>query len=334
MSNKQILRIAMAVCAVLLLAAVAIRVGGIFSGSVFGYPDAEKYTAGETKINGTVRNLEIYWENGKVNLEHHSGDGIELRETSDKPIRDDMKLRWWLDGDTLRVQYAGSGFRLTWDQEKELTINIPEGYAFRNVTVRATSGDLNLPEVKADTLNLAVTSGDIRADAEAREISAGATSGGIRLQAAGNTEVISASATSGSIYVEAENVDSVKASATSGSIVIDAERVNACDAGTTSGTATVDLREADQVKAGSTSGTVSVKLSKFSALKVGTTSGRITAELPEQPGFTAQIKTVSGSVDYDMALSREGDRYACGDGSAAVELGSTSGDIRLNRAAQ
>lgn len=42
----------------------------------------------------------------------------------------------------------------------------------------------------------------------------------------------------------------------------------------------------------------------------------------------------SGSIDYDLALSREGDRYVCGDGSGTVELGSTSGDIRLNRAAQ
>ena len=332
MSRNQTRRIAMIACAVILLIAVYMSVRGIFGSSPFGYPNAEKYTAGEADITGAVRNLEIDWLNGKVTLAYHSGSSVELREASAKPISADMQLRWWLDGDTLRVQYAKSGFRLTWDQEKELTVTLPEGSAFDHVTVRATSGELNLPEVKADTLNLQVTSGDIRAAAEAKKITAGSTSGSISLKAAGETEAISAGATSGSIQVEAANVDDIRATATSGNILISAAHAKACDAGATSGALTVDLGEADQVKVSSTSGTVSVKLGKFASLKAATTSGAITAELPEQPGFTAQISTISGDIEYDLALSRDGDSYVCGDGTAKADFGSTSGNIRLLRA--
>ena len=334
MKNSRMLRIMMVVCMVIVVAAVAASVRGIFGGSPFGYADAEKYTAGEAQISGTVRNLEIDWLNGKVTLEYHSGEGVELREASSRPISADMQLRWWLDGDTLRVRYAKSGFRLTWDQEKELTVSVPEGCSFQDVNIRATSGELNLPDVKADTLNLEVTSGDIRAASEARIIAAGATSGNISLQAAGETETVSVGTTSGSAYVEAYEMDTVKATTTSGGIQISADHVKMCDAGATSGNVLISLAEAEQVKVGSTSGTVSVKLAKFTSLKADTTSGTITAELPEKPGFTAQINTVSGSIDDDMALSREGSRFVCGDGSAKVELGSTSGDIRLRKAGQ
>ena len=331
MSRNQTRLIAMIACAVILVMAVFMSVRGIFGNHPFGYANAEKYTAGEAEISGTVRNLEIDWLNGKVTLAYHSGSTVELHETSSKPISADMQLRWWLDGDTLRVQYAKSGFRLTWNQEKELTVTLPEGSAFDNVTVHATSGELNLPGVKADTLNLQVTSGDIQAASEAKKMIASATSGSIRLKTGGEAEVISAGTTSGSIHVEAANADDVRVSATSGNVLISASHIKACDASVTSGTVTADLGEADQLKVDSTSGTVDVKLRKFASLKA-TTSGTITAELPEQPGFTAQISTTSGHIEYDMALSRDGGRYVCGDGSAKAELDSTSGDIRLRRA--
>ena len=77
-----------------------------------------------------------------------------------------------------------------------------------------------------------------------------------------------------------------------------------------------------------------MKLEKFSSLKANTTSGGISAELPEHPGFAARMDTVSGKINYSLALAREGDRYICGDASADIRLGTTSGDIQLNKAEQ
>lgn len=332
MSRNQWIRIGMIVCTVIVVIAAAVSLSGIFGGSPFSYANAEKYTAGETEISGNVRNLEIVWVNGKVNLEYHSEQRIDLRETSRQAIGDDMKLRWWLDGDTLRVQYAKSGFRLGWNQEKELTVILPKDISFGTVNISATSGDLNLPGLKAETVNLNVTSGDIQAEAEAKKATANATSGDLALHLAGDAEEITAGTTSGSVRVEAGNAGKIKATSTSGKVAVTAGQVGNCEAGATSGAVSVALSEADRVEIGTTSGDVTVRLAKFSELKVGSTSGKITAELPEQPGFTAEIGSVSGKIDYNLPLSRNGDRYVCGDGSAKVEMSSTSGNIQLNRA--
>ena len=111
--------------------------------------------------------------------------------------------------------------------------------------------------------------------------------------------------------------------------MVKADRVGNCDAGSTSGDVTVEINDGEQVKIGSTSGSITVKLAKFSVLNADSTSGRISAVLPEHPGFTAQLDTVSGKIDYNLAFSRKGDQYVCGDGSAKVDLGSTSGNIQL-----
>ncbi len=280
MERKKMIQIAMIVCAAVLVIAAAATVSGFLGGEVFGYSDAGKYTAGEADISAKVNNLDVDWTAGKVILEYHGGSTVELRESSAKPISEDMKLRWWMDGDTLRVRYAKSGLRLDWNLNKELTIRLPEGITFRDAKISATSAGLMIPALKADTLTLSTTSGNIQAAAEAGQVKADATSGQVTLR----------------------------------------------------------LNEAEQVKIGSTSGNVTVWLAKFSSLKANTTSGRIAAALPESPGFTARISSVSGKIDYDMPLShpedRKGNAYICGDGSAEVELGTTSGNISLNRANQ
>lgn len=315
MKSIQSMRTGRIVSVVVLLLALAFGAQMIFGGKISGYEHAEKYTAGETDISGTVRNLEIDWLNGKVTLKYHSGNALELRETSLKTISGDMQMRWWLDGDTLRVKYAKSGYQPVPDQEKELTVSVPEGCTFQNVTVHSTSGDLDMNGIRADNLKLGSTSGDILALAEAGNIEASATSGNVLVQ----TE---------------EETGAVSVSSTSGTIQISAGHVKACDVTSTSGNVSIDIRKADRVKAGSTSGTVSVALTEFASLDASTTSGGITATLSGQPGFTAEIHTLNGKIDCDTALSREGSRYVCGDGSAKADFSTTSGNIRLMRAGQ
>ena len=293
MSRAARLTTGLIICAVILVAAVTLGFGGIFQAMGFTYENAKKYTAGEADISDPVKNLDIEWINGTVRIQYHNENTILLREESKKKISKDMEMRWWMDGDTLRVQYAKSGFRMMgfWNQEKELTVTLPEEIGFGDVVIGATSGDLEIPELKAENLSLEVTSGDINASADAAKISVGATSGDISVKTAEDTEKISVATTSGNISVEAENVD--------------------------------------EVKAGCTSGGISVRLGKFETLKVSSTSGDVTAYLPEEPGFTAELDTTSGDVKYSLPLSKEGSAYVCGDGSGTVKIGTTSGDVRI-----
>ena len=67
----------------------------------------------------------------------------------------------------------------------------------------------------------------------------------------------------------------------------------------------------------------------FDALSISSTSGDVRADLPEKPGFTAEMKATSGKIRYDLPLTKEGRTYVCGDGSGRLSISTTSGDITL-----
>ena len=327
--------IAIAVCAVLLIAAVAMSLkgifNGIFGGSGFTYANEAKYTVGDAVLDGAVRNLDIGWINGEVNFEYHKGNTVELSETSRKTISEDMRMRWWLDGDTLRVRYAKSGFRLSgWDQEKTLTVTLPEGTAFGAVDIDVTSGNVNIPSLQADTLDVDATSGTLTAAAEAGTVKVGTTSGDISLKLTGETDSVTAEVTSGDISVEAEQAGTVRASATSGRISVASPQIRDCETDSTSGDVNLAVGVSERVKITGTSAKVDAALDEFVSLEIDVTSGDVTLSLPEEPGFTADIDTASGKIDYSVPLAREGDDYVCGDGSGKVTIETTSGDVRLN----
>ena len=206
MNRNQKLKALMTGCALILAAAVILAVSGVFGGIGYSYVNAEKYTGGGAEIREAVRNLEIHWTDGAVRVEYHDADTVLLRETSEKTISEDMRLRWWLDGDTLKVQYAKPGLHLFTDLDKVLTVTLPEGAALGRVSAEATSGDLDIPSIKADEVKLGTTSGEIRAGAEAGSLHADTTSGNQDLRTTGTVNEIRMESTSGSVALEAENI--------------------------------------------------------------------------------------------------------------------------------
>ena len=328
MSRNKLLSIVMIICAVVLVAAVAVSLEG---GVGYRYDNAEKYVAGSGTVEGMVRNLDVDWIDGQVTIAYHSEPTVLISEASKKNISADMELRWWLDGDTLRVRYAKSGtVRLNWNLEKELTLTLPEGIELQDVGLNATSGGLNIPAMKAENLKLHVTSGDIRAAASASSIESRMTSGNMKLSITGTAHEIAASATSGDIRIEVEDADKLNASVTSGLVQVKAGKVGEFIAGATSGNLDIDIAEGGNVKLEGTSAGVNVKLGKLSSLEIGVTSGNIMAFLPETPGFRAGVSTTSGRFDYGINLTKQGSEYICGDGSGTVNIHSTSGVVRID----
>ena len=352
MNRNQKIKTLMAGCGLILAAAVILALTGVFGGVGgigYSYVNAEKYTAGETEIREPVRNLEINWIDGAVQVEYHGEDTVLLRETSKKTISEDMKMRWWLDGDTLRVQYSKPGLRLSTDLDKVLTVTLPEGVELGKVLLEATSGDLVIPNLRAEELKLESTSGDITAAAEAGSLHSETTSGNQKLKTAGTVKEIRAESTSGSVALEAEDIgkaeakstsggvsvtvsgkaDSIRAHSTSGRIYADVKAAKEFSAESTSGGADVRVADAGEMKVSSTSGTVSVGAGRMEKLSVSTSSGDVTCALAQDPGFTAKVSTSSGSVTNDIALTANGNEYACGDGSGKVEISTSSGSIRI-----
>ena len=308
--SRTILKIACALCVIgivvcgAVILAKFIRVGN-------QYANAEQYTAGAITINDTVKNLEIDWVDGAVNIAYHAQDTVEIAETAPKAISGDAALRWWLDGDTLRVQYAKSGFRSFRGLNKTLTVTLPESVALGEVRIDTTSGDVNVPDLIADDILVDMTSGDLA------------------LKQSGAAARVTLSSTSGRISVDVSRVGRMAVSATSGDIRIALGSVREMTVSSTSGGVALDGGEAQKANVDTTSGNIAVRLTSFDSLTIDATSGDVTAALPTEPGYTADIDTTSGKFDYTVALAKDGGKYACGDGSARLRIDTTSGNVRV-----
>ncbi len=315
MSKFNLLKVAFAVCVIALVACGAL----IFGKTVrLGnhYANAEQYTPGGTTLNGPVKNLDIAWTDGAVNIAYHTGNTVEIAETAAKTISEDAALRWWLDGDTLRIQYAKSGYFSFISLNKTLTVTLPEGVALDSANIDVTSGDVNAPELLARDVQIDLTSGDLA------------------LTQSGASERVALSSNSGDIRADIAEAGKLTIGVTSGAIRATVGHVDEADISTTSGNIALEGGEAQKTRIGSTSGKIDVRLTAFDALDIDATSGDVTAALPSAPGYRADISTASGGFDYTVPLTRDGDAYACGDGSASVKIHTTSGDVRLTEVSE
>lgn len=311
MNRSQKIKTAMVGCALILAAAVVLAVSGVFNAAGLTYENADKYTAGEAVISDPVKSLDVEWVNGSVTIETHEQNTVTIRETANRSLDDGTKLRWWMDGDVLRIHYTKSGLNINLNLEKKLILTLPEGTVLEKASINATSGDLIIPALKAEKLELGTTSGNITAEAEAAEVVSETTSGNQHVKLSGETAELRAGSTSGSIELEAGTVGKAKAATTSGGVRLTAEN-------------------AGEAKLGSTSGNLYASLGTVKELTAGSTSGSINVSLPEALGFTVRVSTTSGDFEYGMPLTRNGDDYVHGDGSAKVNLSATSGDVRID----
>ena len=74
--SRSVTKILLIICFIVLVAAVLISLKDVFAFTGYRYENADKYTAGGSEINGTVRSLDIHWINGKVTLLNHSGNTV------------------------------------------------------------------------------------------------------------------------------------------------------------------------------------------------------------------------------------------------------------------
>lgn len=318
-----------ALCAVVLLAAAVMEL----------LPDAlaEQYKTGDAEISAPVKSLEINWTSGKVNIGHHSGSSIIISEKAVGRIRDDQRMCWALDGDTLRIQFQKPGFHLFsfLSSKKELTVLLPEDSELKNINLTVTSADIIIPTLRVGSLKLKATSGDVHATVYTESIKGQLTSGDIELQVMNQPEEIEVGSTSGNITLEAAGArDRIKLDATSGSIHAAVNQTRKFKASSTSGNIHAVIGEAKETEISSTSGRIVVEIARMDELDVHNTSGGVTAFLPATPGYTARITTTSGHIDNKMSTFIQGKDFVCGDGSGKVKIHTTSGNIMIDKKAE
>ncbi len=350
MSKKTFLTTVMMICLGILAAALTRGIIRTIGFTGYHYDHANRYSVGGTEINMPVDSLDIHWLDGAISIDYHAKNTVIISETASKEISNSAALRWWLDGSTLRIQYAKNGLSVGSGLQKKLTVTMPEGSVFDYVQIDATSADVNIPALRSDTtkadltsgnlslsqvgpaekIDLSSTSGAVRAVLEnVSALSIKSTSGTIVLNQSGSVKEIKLDSTSGNISATLGTVKTITAEATSGDIRLDMEAADKADISSSSGKISTESAETGIVKLKTTSGAVEMKTSAFDEIRIDTTSGNVTVTLPSVPGFHTEIATSSGSFDSLIALKREGNRYSCGNGSAALNIETTSGNIRL-----
>ena len=274
---------------------------------------AEQYNSGNATITDDVESIRISWTSGRVTFACHDGDTVIIEETADREIGGNDRMRWKMDGKTLVIEHDTPGFFdfLNFGKPaKTLTVTLPKGLRLKKAEIAATSADIDVPELTAEEIVIGSTSGDVNAALTASTVYGESTSGDVTLKLNGKTE-------------------KVKMGSTSGRLSLTVEQAGEVDLGTTSGGMTLEAENVGSVKIGSTSGDVSVRVKTFEKMEIGATSGSVNAELSAEPGFTAEVGTTSGDFSCSMPLTKNGNSWSCGDGSAKLKIGTTSGDVKL-----
>lgn len=319
-----------------LLVVLLLLAGGCFL--IFGdslglaaYANADKYTVGDADISSAVENLEIDWISGQVNIDYHAGSGISLSETANRNTSEDEKLRWWLDGKTLRIQFAAPKLFSFNNLQKTLTVSLPENIVFKSVSIGTTSGNISVPAMTADELRFDTTSGDVNAVITAKNLNASSTSGDMEIRQDSDIRSAILGSTSGNITLSAVSAENVDMKSTSGNLSLTLSGdVKKLHLDSTSGAILADLASADKAEFDSTSGNMNVTLQSFSDLDLDATSGDITLKLPKAPGFTLDLDSRPSHLNSALALEKDGSKYTYGDGSARLRIDTTSGNIRID----
>ena len=271
----------------------------------------ENLTLGGAELTELPASIEIGWVAGKVTVKTYEGDTLAFSEvpTSTPDLPEELSLTWEIFGDTLVIDYVQPAVR-PYGLVKELTVLIPEDMHIDDITIDATSADVVVAELTADSVTVSTTSGDIMATTTTRLVSFSSTSGDITV--ACDARDIEVTSTSGDQQVtQSGSAEDVELASTSGDIWL------------------LQWGYAGELGVEATSGSVRVDLLNADVVDIETTSGAVSVSFSEEWGFTGTLSTTSGRLDYDMPLAKSGRAYVYGDGGHSLEIETTSGGITL-----
>ena len=130
------------------------------SGSTFNYSDSSSYSVGDTEIAKRVSEININWFNGEINVESYDGDRLIVKdEVISGNLNEDLKLRWKIDGDEIKIQFSKSGKKLDLnDFKKRLVVKVPSSWRLEEIEIDVVTADSliridDVKEVKWNSVN-------------------------------------------------------------------------------------------------------------------------------------------------------------------------------------
>lgn len=122
---------------------------------------SDTYTLGNGEIPaGEIREIEIEWAAGKVQIQTADTDTISFQESSDDLDAEPMIYRQ--NGNTLTIEYQTPRFQLGFNSSdsKELLVTVPKDWFGDNISIDAASADIFINGLMADDVELNMASGE------------------------------------------------------------------------------------------------------------------------------------------------------------------------------
>ena len=257
------------------------------------YDDGDSYNIGNAVLTGEIRTLDVSWYSGDVKIEYHDGNTVEITESSDKELSEDVMLRYKVVGQKLTVKFVRSGVRLISSLNKTLTIKLPKGNAYSTVTVDTISADIDIGNITAAEARIKSISGriDIEKMSVIGVVNLNSVSGDIHSSFTGSLDSLIINTVSGDVWTIADKLEEFKIETVSGEISIDC---------------------ASAPKQGN----------------MKSVSGDLILSMTVEGGFTMDMKTTSGKLESEYKVDKtDSGSYIHGNGEKKYKAETVSGDI-------
>jgi hypothetical protein len=276
--------------------------------------------------------LELSAAASDVEVRSWNGSEIRVEATQRGGERGDYTIDVSTSGGTVRVvESSHNFFCLFCSRHVSYQISLPNS---AQADIKTASGDITVEDLKGAVV-LSTVSGEIHASDLEGGLTAGTTSGEVQLNnVVGKLEV---NTISGDVQLEDGKVDGATVNTTSGKVQLEGV-AGALNIGTVSGDVAVRDAHDSQLTISTTSGEVeySGDLAQGGSNSVNSISGDVTLALPEDAGIRLDASTISGSISSGVELNNreEGLRSLkgiAGDGATNLTIGTTSGDISIEK---
>lgn len=282
-----------------LLTAVSAVVLSVMSGcslkniNGYNYDNSAKYKQGEAQLSEDINGIDLGWVSGEVIVKYHDSDTVSFSEECSRELKENEKMRYYVDDGVLFIRFAKSGTVVN-DLQKTLTLLVPENRVLSTLRVDTVSADTVIDGVYASGVGIETVSAEVSfstaGDIDNFDIDS--VSGGLKIHADGEIQTFDVNTVSGDVEIRAKSVGEYSFDTTSG--VIDARFENTPSNG-----------------------------------NVDSVSGNVTLHMPEDADFTLEITSVSGEFSCDFETKIQEKHFISGDGTNKIDVETISGDISV-----
>ena len=217
---KRTLVAASLIVCMIMMSGCIVHIGGGLS--IIKYDNADSYTTGNGRTSDSIRNLEIDWISGNVEISYGKEDEIILEETSEDEITDELTMRWLVEDGTLHIKFCKAGKINVNNCDKTLKVTLPKNIKLEEAEFETVSADITALELHVKDVNFETVSGSVEARLYgARSIDADSVSGDVDIIAPDGPKDADIETTSGSVRMNLKkSIDDCEIGTVSGKVTL------------------------------------------------------------------------------------------------------------------